>query len=238
MPTAISDKTEPVELPFTGRGKELARLKQLHAQRRHILILGPAGVGKSALIERIRAPFGLCICPNSERLSEICEALEREFQQEPGGLHLVRRKNRLLEKLKGTNRTVVFDGVVWTTPKLAGFIENVSTRAPVWICTRSEHPWDIGRVWPLLARFERVEIKPFHPAETRALIASAVARGIVPPRTADAADRLHHLGAGNPRMLCDLLNQLAGGRYDPRKKFDRRLLDLDRRIQQLSAPVV
>ena len=238
MPTAFSYRTGPVEIPFTGRGKELSRLKQLHAQRRHVLILGPAGVGKSALIRQSRELPGLCVCPNSERLSEICEALEREFQLEPGGLHLLRRKNRLLDKLKGTHRTVVFDGVVWTTPKLAGFIENVSTRVPVWICARSEHPWDIGHIWPLLARFEKIEIKPFHPAETRALIASAVALGIVPLRTADAVDRLHRLGAGNPRVLCDLLNQLAGGRYDPRKKFDLRLLDLDRRIQQLSAPVV
>ena len=41
---------------------------------------------------------------------------------------------------------------------------------PVWICCRSAEPWDIGHVWPLLARFQRVEVKPFHLSETRMLV--------------------------------------------------------------------
>ncbi len=154
---------------------------------------------------------------------------------ESTGLHLVQRKNRLLKLLKGTKRAVVFDGRGWTTPKLARFIENVSGRVPVWICARSEHPWDIGHVWPLLVRFEKVEIKPFHPAETRGLIETAIRLGVVPPGMADTVERLHHLCAGNPGVLCELIEGLATGHYDPHKKFDLRLLDLDRRIQHLPA---
>jgi hypothetical protein len=224
-----------IVLPFAGRDRELKRLRQLHKQGKHVLILGPEGAGKSALVGHLRESLDLRVCPASERLNEICEALEREFDLEAGDLHIVRRKNRLLNLLKGTKRTVVFDGVTWTTPKLAAFIEGVSERVPVWLCARSEHPWDIGHVWPLLVRFEKVEIKPFHPAETRMLIEAAIRLGIAPPSAADAVGRLHHLCDSNPKVLCELIEGLATGHYDPHRTFDLRLLDLDRRIQHLPA---
>lgn len=214
----------------------MMRLERLHAQRKHVLIVGASGTGKSALVGRLREPLRLCVCPKSERLGEVCDALEREFGLEAGGLRLVQRKNRLLKLLISTKRALVFDGVNWTTPRLASFIECVSDRVPVWIVTRSEHSWDIGHVWPLLVRFERVELQPFHPAETQALVAATIQAGLVPPDAADASERLHHISRGNPGTLCELLAGLATGHYDPHKKFDLRLLDLDRRIKQLPAP--
>lgn len=221
-----------VALPFVGRGAELASVRRLHAQCKHVLILGPAGVGKSALVEQLRGSLRLCVCPDSERLAGVCDSLEREVGLENAGLHLIQRKNRLLKTLAATKRTVVFDGVNWTTPRLASFIECVSERVPVWIVTRSEHSWDIGHVWPLLARFEKLELKPFHPAETRELIAAAIRVGLAPPDAADAGERLHQLSHGNPGTLCELLAGLATGHYDPHKKFNLRLLDLDRRIHE------
>jgi putative ribosome biogenesis GTPase RsgA len=41
-------------LPFVGREKEMARLRQLHQQRRLVLLLGAEGMGKSALVEQLR----------------------------------------------------------------------------------------------------------------------------------------------------------------------------------------
>ncbi len=222
-------------LPFVSRRKEVARLRQLHARHKHVLVLGTAGVGKSALVSHLCESLDLCICPASERFGEICEALERELGLDGSNLHLVRRKNRLLKSLTGTKRAVVFDGVNWTTPKISSFFDCVSERVPVWICARSEHPWDIGHIWPLLVRFEKVEIKPFRPAETRMLIDAAIRLGITPPSAADVVEQLHHLSAGKPKILCELLDGLAGGRYDPHRLFDLKLLDLDRRIKQLNA---
>jgi hypothetical protein len=226
-----------LSLPFIGREREVRQITKLDRQRKHVLILGPEGVGKSALVGHLHATLGFRVCPNSERLGEICNSLERDFRLEASDLRLVQRKNRLLKTLVGTNRAVVFDGVNWTTPRLASFLECVSDRVPVWIVTRSEHSWDIGHVWPLLVRFQRIELQPFHPPETRALLAAAIRLGLVPPDAADACERLHHLSHGNPGTLCELIAGLATGHYDPHKKFDLRLLDLDRRIQHLPAPV-
>lgn len=222
-----------VELPFVGRAKETERLRQLHTRRKHVLILGPEGIGKSALVARLRESLGLRVCPASERLSEICEALERELDLDAGDLHLIRRKNRVLKSLNGTKRPMVFDGASWTTPKLSSFIESVSERVPVWLCARSERPWDIGRIWPLLVRFEHLELKPFHPNETLLLVGAAVREGSVPADTLNIVEWLHRHAAGSPKILCELLEEIARGHYDLSNPHALRRLDLDRRIHEI-----
>ena len=223
-----------LSLPFVGREKEMSRLRQLQQQRRPVLLLGAEGVGKSALVEQWRKPLGLHVCPASEHLSEICDALEHSLGLEAGGFDLVKRKNRLLRLLRETKRAVVdFDNASWTTPKLGSFIENVSRCVPVWLCVRSEHPWDIGRIWPLLVRFEHVELKPFHPRETQKLVASAVGKKIVPEKTLEIVGWLHHRSAGCPKILCELLTEIAHGHYDLGNPHGLRLLDLDRHIHEM-----
>ena len=81
-----------IALPFVGRETEIERFRQLHKQRKHVLILGAEGMGKSALVAHLRESLGLRVCPASERLSAICEALERGFDLEAGDLHLVRAR--------------------------------------------------------------------------------------------------------------------------------------------------
>ncbi len=227
-----------LEFPFVGRIKEIALLQRLHAQGKHVLIIGAEGIGKSALIAQLRASLGLRLCPASERLSEICEALEGEFGLDAGELHLIARKNRVLNSLKGTKRAAVFDGASWTTPKLASFIENASERAPVWLCVRSEYPWDIGRIWPLLVRFEHVELKPFHPSESLLLVEAAVRSRMVPADALNIVGWLHRNAGGNPKTLCKLLEEIARGHYDFSNPLALRRLNLDRRIHEIFPPAI
>jgi hypothetical protein len=233
MQATASTNDSRFALPFVGRIKEIALLQRLHKQRRPVLILGAEGMGKSALVARLRESLNLRVSPASERLSEICEALEHELDLEAGDLHIVQRKNRLLKLLKGTKRAVVFDGAGWTTPKLSSFIENVTERVPVWLCARSERPWNIGHFWPLLVRFERVELKPFHPGETQMLVEAAVRGGNVPADTLNIVAWLHRRAAGNPKILRGLLEEIARGHYDLSNSHALRLLNLDRRIHEL-----
>jgi len=131
MEIASSDEHLKRALPFVGRRKEAARLERLHSQRRHALILGPAGVGKTSLVNHLKEKLGLLVCPQSERLGALCESLEAGLGLGATSLRLPQRKQRLLRALTGAKCTVVFDGVNWTTPKLSSFLEGVMERVPV-----------------------------------------------------------------------------------------------------------
>jgi hypothetical protein len=220
-------------VPFTGRERDIALLEELHRQRKHVLILGPLGVGKTALIEHVRGRLPLLICPHSVCFGEICDHLEGQLGLVADELRLLQRKKRLRQALAQSEKTVVFDGVGWTTPKLSSFLENVTDGGPVWLCTRSEHPWDIGHFWRLLVRFARVELQPFRLTETQALVTAGVRNGALPSDTLNIVAWLQHRSAGSPLILCELFEELVRGKHDLSNPHALRLLDLDRRIHEL-----
>lgn len=220
-------------LPFVGRGKELLRLHELHARHNNVLILGEAGIGKSSLVRQVSKDVLLLVSSTSAHLGEICDNLELELALEPSDLKLLKRKQRLREALWRAGKPIVFDGVVWTTPKLSSFFESVAQRAPVWICARSEHPWDIGHIWPFLVRFEHVELHPFALTETQALVEACLKAGLIPGDTVSIIEWLHRRSAGNPLVLRELFEELATGKYDLSNPHALRRLDLDRRIHEV-----
>ena len=222
-----------LSVPFVGRKNQSVQLRRLYGQRRHVLIVGPAGVGKTTLIGELRGTLPFLVCARSDTLGSICGNLETALNAPAPHLPLVHRKNRLLEMLAERGPTVVFDGVGWVTPKVSSFFEHVMEFAPVWICARSELAPDIGHFWPLLARFERVELPPFHLSESRALLAVVVESGRIPASAMGFAPRLHQLAGGLPRLLRELLEQLAAGHYDLSHRAGLRLLELDCRIKVL-----
>ena len=227
-----------LSLPFVGRKKEIAELQRLLFQRKHALILGSAGIGKSALVAHLHQCQSMIVCAQSETLGGICDRLEIELNSPAPHLPLVRRKNRLIKILAEAWRTVVFDGVGWTTPKVSSFFGSVMERVPIWICARSELAPNIGHFWPLLARFEKVELRPFRFSETNALLNAAVESGQVPPSAEPYARQLHRLSGGLPRALLELLEQFAASHYDLSRRTGLQLLELDRRIKNLPSLAV
>jgi len=228
-----STKWHKLALPFAARTVEAAKLRWLHAERKHVLILGVEGVGKSALVAHLKKTLPLILCAHSETLGEICGNLETELSLTEQHSPLVQRKNRLLQILAKSRQTTVFDGVSWTTPKISSFLESVTERAPVWICARSECARDIGHFWPLLARFETIKLQPFHFAETRAFLKAAIENAQLPLSVEPFARQLHRLSGGLPQTLCGLLEQFAGGHYDLSRRAGWQLLETDRRINSL-----
>jgi MoxR-like ATPase len=47
---------------LAGRGNEIRRLTCAYADRRHTLIVGPAGTGKTALLMEAQKRFGILLC--------------------------------------------------------------------------------------------------------------------------------------------------------------------------------
>lgn len=191
------------------------------------------GVGKTSVVNHLRDILALLVCPHSEHLGAICESLEAGLGLDAVGLKLPQRKQRLLRALAGAKRTVVFDSVNWTTPKLSSFLEGVMERVAVWICTRSEHSWDIGHFWTWLVRFDKVELHSFHPTQTRVMVSATVKVGLIPVEALRIVEWLHHRSDGNPLVLRELFEELTARDYGLSNPFALRRLNLDRRIHEV-----
>jgi hypothetical protein len=208
MQKTNSDEIRKLAVPFVCREREVARLQRLHAQHKHVLIVGPRGIGKTWLIRHLQASLGLLVCWQSTSFQAISNSLEGELGGNSQKQRVLPRKNDLLGVLTKANRAIAFDALGWTNLKLSSFLECLSERGPVWICCRSTELWDIGFFKPFLWKFVRVELHPFSLSETRALVEAAVQTGRVPPAALDEVGRLQKSSGGNPRILCDSLESL------------------------------
>ena len=162
---------------FFGRKREIGELLTLRALGKHVLIVGPAGIGKTALLRHIRQYSPLLMCEETSSLRRICDGLEWQLGWAHQKLNLIERKNRLLVYLLRCGKPAVFDHVSRATPRIARFIADLGEQIPIWIACRSDKSPDIGHIWPDLYKFSRVEISPLTEIETRALIVEAVAQG-------------------------------------------------------------
>ena len=158
---------------FFGRKREIDQLLTLHALGKHVLIVGPAGIGKTALLRQVRQYCPLLLCEETSSLRRICSSLERQLGWAPQKLNLIERKNRLLVYLLRRGEPIAFDHVSRTTPRIARFIAHLGEQIPIWIACRSDKPQVIGHIWPELYKFTRVEISPL----TQTRNASARCRG-------------------------------------------------------------
>jgi hypothetical protein len=219
--------------PFFGRQFEVEQLRTLYGLRRHLLIIGAAGIGKSALLQQVRQYCPLLICEDTSSLRRICDSLERQLDWSRQKLDVIKCKNCLLVYLQRRGEPVAFDHMAHTAPRVARFIAHLGEQIPIWIACRSDQPHEIGHIWPELFKFTRVEVAPLTLLETRGFVEQAVARGNIQADARAHADELHRLSGGNPRILEGLLIELTAREYRMESPFGLDLLDLDRRIREL-----
>jgi hypothetical protein len=221
-------------LAFFGRQALLENLFVLYAQRKHVLVVGIEGIGKTALLRQVNHSCPMLVCEETSSLRRICDSLERQLGWSHYKLNVVERKNRLLAYLERRGEPVAFDQVALTPPRVARFIGRLADHIPVWIACRSDHTKEIGRVWEHLYKFTRIELPPLTRVETYALIENAVAQSNIQADAREHAAYLHHLSKGIPRILEELLIELSARKYRIDSSFGRRLLELDRRIHEIA----
>jgi AAA ATPase domain len=222
---------------FFGRDNEIEQLRSLHALRAHVLIVGAAGIGKTALLRQIRQHCPLLVCEDASSLRRICDSIERQLGWTHRKLNVIERKNRLLAHLEKRGDSVAFDHVTQTPPPVARFVAFLAEKIPVWIACRSDHPHDIGHIWAHLYKFTRLELAPFTADDTAQFILEAIAERNIQSNVAEHLHELHRISNGNPRTLEELLTELALREYkmDGVRSLD--LLDLDRRIHAIDLAI-
>ena len=68
-------------------------------------------------------------------------------------------------------------------------------------------------MWEHLYKFTRIELSPLTRCETSALIENAVAQGNIQADAREHIAYLHRLSKGVPRLLEEVLNELATRKY-------------------------
>jgi len=216
-------------VPFIGRKTLLHRLGGLYRSSRHVLLLGPSGVGKSLVIGELIRTHPVLFAPGCGCLGDLLASLEPAAGLDPGELKMPARVHRLAARLPQIERPIVLDNVARVPSRVAHLVRFLMLRQPVWLLVRSTDPLELGHVWPYLFLFKRVDVPPFSLAETQAFLAAVDFAGDRRELLA-AALRLHRLSTGHPATLAALVAELRCRTYDLRTAEGLRLLALHARI--------
>ena len=214
---------------FVGRRTLLAHLERSYRRQRHVLLHGPAGAGKSALMAEFARSHRMLPAPACNSLGVLLEALEPAAGLNGEELRMAGRVHRLASRLPQIGRPIVVDNVARVPPRVAHLLRVLMIRQPVWLLVRSVAPIDLGHVWPYLYLFERIDLAPFSLEETRAFLAAADFPGNR-RELLDSALRLHRLAAGHPGTLAALVAEMRHRAYNLRTAEGLRLLALHARI--------
>ena len=106
-----------LRLSLCGREKVIENFHALYAERRHVLMVGPPGIGKTALLQRLSETCPMLLCEETTGLRRICDSLERHLRRERDKLNVIERKNQLLACLERRGELVAFDQVGVTPPR-------------------------------------------------------------------------------------------------------------------------
>jgi energy-coupling factor transporter ATP-binding protein EcfA2 len=215
------------------RDQLLKELRRLHCQHENVLLVGPAGIGKTTLLRTLSETLPLTICDETSSLGRLCDCLENRMRWSHEKFGIIVRKNRLLRHLRTHPDPVAFDHVTGTPPRVARFIGHLLDDLPVWLACRSDRRRDIGHVWENLYRFVRVEIPPFTESEAAHLIEVAVDSGKIQSDAVRYSADLYRISQGSPHILQELITELATRKYNMSSAAGLRLLELDRRIHRL-----
>jgi len=221
-----------------GRDHELQILRKHLRTGRNLVVVGPEGVGKSALVtEAIRGQADALYCANTATLKSACESLLGQLRLAVPEADNVARKRAILKATAGKKCCFVFDHVGWVSPKLVSFLNNVHESHSMIIVTRSIAWSDMGHLKMILWDFDELEVMPLsRDAMLQSLRGQMKQLKLRVPNPQRFETDVLRIAGRNLHVLMELCQQATGDQYVFGKHLSTQLLNLDRRIKELDLP--
>ena len=228
-----------------GREHECQRLSDLMRNRKHVLVLGEAGVGKSAILNQTLTDGVVKNFLYSRHSATLKEALVNLVGAAVGGKELAKQNILTLKKtcyrlLDNRPEYAVFDHVAWVERRFYAFLTYLRERnLPLIIATREPGKDNLGHLWMGLYDFEVLEVQNLDPTKTAQLVEDHITKlHLAIDETADFKKEIFNASHGNPRIIQELCHLAPNEEYRAKGYIDVRLMDLDRRIRNaVTAPL-
>jgi len=225
-----------------GREKEYVMISALIDKRKNIIIFGLEGVGKSAIIKSVLKEQNITNLLYSQDSRTLKSSLinlilsvlsNTKVIEELNTLALKNSLYRIIKEKKP--EYIVFDHVESVEPKFYSFfVYLMEAKIPIIVLSRGLEKKDIGHLRMSLFNFEKVEISNFDRTATDILIGHFINEfGIKITKEADFKKEIYHFSKGNPKIIKGLCFLARDVKYQKNNAIDVKLMDLDRRINEV-----
>lgn len=225
-----------------GREKECTAISGLIDKRKNIIIFGEEGTGKSAIVKKVLSDFAGLNIFFSAQSKTLKESLLNFMSYVSGDKKTIQGLNLLdLKKLfysvldRNKPQYIIFDHVESVEPKFYSlFVYFMEAKIPLIVLSRGLKKKDIGHLRMSLFNFEKVEISNFDKPAADVLIGHFIREfGIKITKDADFKNQIFHFSKGNPKIIKELCFLARDVKYQKNDFLDVKLMDLDRRINEV-----
>ena len=229
-----------------GREKEITRIRDYMLRKRHLIIFGEKGVGKTAIIKEIineQTMQNILYSPNSHTLKEALVNLVSFGTSSCKGAKNIAQKNivylkKLFYKVLDKNPSyLVFDHIAKMGPRYCSLLDYIvlERQTSLIVLSRGLKQQDIGHLGMMSCYFEKIEISNLDRIAADNLTEYFIARSGAAIADKGALKKdVFHYSKGNPKIIRELCLLAADAKYRRKGFLDTKLLDLDRRINELS----
>jgi hypothetical protein len=224
--------------PLHGRDALVATAWSLASEGATVLVHGPVGIGKTAMLDALEACAATAGLPcgratKTERLGDVTAALVQAFPGPRGAAVGARRLRGVLREAADRARAVLLlDGVASPSPALRGYLRSLrGTGLGVVLAVDTDAARDRGQVRGYGLSHREIALPPLHGGAMRAVLARGL-ETVSPHATLDAEARaaLVRAARGRPGVLLAMAERLGEARYWSAGRLRLQLLRTDAAI--------
>ncbi len=194
-----------------GRSQILDAVGTLAVRGETVLVYGPLGIGKTAILGELarraeQAGRPCAICPRTERLSDVTEALVRCYATGTGTLTQRQRRSCVRVAIERKPGILLLDHLLDVGNAVKGYLRSLrGTGLGVVIAVDVEQPRDHARIRARALAYRELELPPLHGRYLRRLLDREIESQTLPhPISESERDALIDVARGRPGWIVRL----------------------------------